>query len=166
MNYWKDWDNRVLDSLSHSDYKEYCKAREMSFENLLLTEQYEMGISLFREACLLCIIKIAHEQVDQSLQLNMFNIRHMIEQDESGTFVNSFRQTVKKSSILDKNQTSWAQVISNRLSNKDVYVDLDIELIGYLKDTYLDKMKRLMEGLNSQLTNIASYSIGIQSTHS
>ena len=54
--------------------------------------------------------------------------------------------------------------MSDRLRNKDVYVDLDVELINYLKDTYLDKMKRLMNGLNQQLANIASYSIGIQAT--
>ena len=107
INYWKDWDNRVLDSLSHSDYEEYCKTRDMTFEDLLVSEQFEMGISLFKEACLLCIMKIAHEQADSSLQLNMFNIRHMIEHDPNSTFVNSFRQTIKRSNILDKSSQTW-----------------------------------------------------------
>ena len=35
INYWNDWDNRVLDNIQMTRYKEYSQIRNMTFEELV-----------------------------------------------------------------------------------------------------------------------------------
>jgi hypothetical protein len=64
INYWNDWDNKVLDNIHMTRYKEFSQIRNMTFEELILTENYDTGLTLFREACLHCIVKVAHESTN------------------------------------------------------------------------------------------------------
>jgi hypothetical protein len=162
VNYWNDWDTRVLDNIQMTRYQEYCQIRSLTFEDLILTEYYETGINLFSEACLLCIVKIAHESgEDFSLKMNMFNIRNLIEKDP--TFIDAVREKIKAANIFGGNSETWIEIINNRTKHRDYYVDLDTELLTYFKEKYSEKMKRYLKKLNNDLNNIASYSLGFLS---
>jgi hypothetical protein len=104
-------------------------------------------------------VKVAHESTnDISLNLNMVNIRKLLEKDN--TFIDCFREKLKKINLFKGDGTTWLQIINNRTKGKDYYVDLDIELLQYFKETYSENMKKYIKKLNNDLSNIASYSIG------
>jgi hypothetical protein len=160
INYWNGWNNAVLDSIHDCPYTEFVQIRNLTFEQLLLSDIYTTGVSLLKEACIVCIMKIIHEQQDSSLRANMFNIRNMIEKDQQNTFINEFREKLKKVNIFKKDTRTWIEIVNERTCGKDNYVDFDIELLNFFKETYSDPMKRYLIKLNFDLMNIASYSLG------
>jgi hypothetical protein len=163
LNYWNDWDNRVLDNLQHSNYKEYCQIKDLPFDELLLSTNYQTGITLLKEACLTCIVKITHEHDELNLRLNMSNIRTMIEKDPENIFINHFREKLKNLEVLKRDKRPWVQILSERASKRDFYVDIDIELHNYFKEQFAETVKNYIRKLNNDLSNIASYSIGFTS---
>ena len=104
-----------------------------------------------------------HDYMDMSLRLNMFNIRSMIENDPENIFINHFREKLKTIDILKKDRRPWVQIISERASNRDFYVDIDIELHNYFKEQFAEVIKNYVRKLNNDLSNIASYSVGFLS---
>ena len=164
LNFWGDWDNRVLDNLRHTDYDKVIKMRDFSLEELIVDDKSRMMRTVVQDIVVSSFQKLAQEKGELSTKMHLQEIRKTIDRDQEDIFVGCLRKILKELQIID-GKSKWMQLVEKKrrhVQNMD-YIDFEKEIFDVVMDLYSDKIKRIVGKMNAHLKNYPGYTYGLMS---
>jgi hypothetical protein len=156
LNFWKDWDNRVLENLNFTNYRELRDIYGCSYEEVLFSEKYETGRSIVKEGVLSCLQRIIIEVHDGNLKHNLNDIREMLYNDPENSVSLLLMAKLKQSGLIVC-KDNWMDLISRSVKSSETYADLHAEFFNIFNSKFSDLLKKYLIKLHSELPNLGSY---------
>ena len=162
INYWADWDNRVIDNLRHTDYARAIEVRESTLEDLILNDNSGMMRGVMQEIVVECFTRLAQEKNESSIKANLQYIRRSIERDNEDVFINTFREKLRELQVIE-GKRKWLDLIQPEHLNTQNYIDFEKEIFELFMLRFGDKAKKIMARLNHSIKGYAGYTSGLLS---
>jgi len=160
INYWAEWDNRVLDNLKHTDYAKAIEIREATLEDLILNDTSAMMRGVLQEIVVECFTRLAQEKNETSIKANLQHIRRSIERDTEDLFITILKERLRDLQVLDS-KSKWMSLLSREHLSDKHYVDFEKEIFELFMSKYGDKTKKIVARLNIGVKGYAGYSTGL-----
>ena len=162
LNFWGDWDNRVIDDIRYTDYTRAIEVRDQTLADLFLSDQGKLTRSILQEILVSCFQKISIEGGEVKVKDHLQQIRRAIERDGDDLLIKGLQDKLRDLEFID-NKTEWLSLISRSQVHKEDYVDIEHEMLNLYMDMYGDKTKKIVSRINKELKGFGGYTYGLLS---
>lgn len=162
LNFWGDWDNRVIDDIRNTDYTWAIEVRDKTLADLFLSDPGKLTRPILQEILVSCFQKIAIEGGEVKVKDHLQQIRQAIELDDGDLLIKGLQDKLRDLQFVDS-QNKWLSWISLRQVHQEDYVDIEHEMLNVYMDEYGDKTKKIVSTINKELKGFGGYTYGLLS---
>jgi hypothetical protein len=162
LNFWGGWDNRVIDDIKHSDYARAIEVRDLTLEDLFLTDQGKFTRGILQDVAVASFQKLSLERGEIIIKEHLQPIRMAIERDNEDLFIGGLQAKLRDLDFID-GKLKWLHHIRRSQQNAQDYVDIEKEVFDLFMAKYGEQTKKIIARINNELRGFGGYTYGLLS---